>query len=47
MRFRTLSLVVVIVLLFEAKASVSNFPNFKSQIHFFYGERLATAHYSE
>lgn len=35
------------VLLFEAKARVSKFPNSKSQTHFFYGDRLATAHYSE
>ena len=32
------------VMLFEQNAQVSGFPSSKSQTHFFYGEKLATAH---
>ncbi|KAL2010332.1 hypothetical protein VTN00DRAFT_6139 [Thermoascus crustaceus] len=35
------------VMLFEEKARVSNFPDSDAGKHFFYGEKLATAHYKE
>lgn len=34
------------VMLFEEKARVSNFPDSDAGKHFFYGEKLATAHYN-